>query len=256
MNSRRFQTPPVVGQPLPLACAAELSEDGEIFDSDDDDLPSVRQILASLKRAIEVIDLTCNDDGDSEDDNGNHTEVSCLRYSRTARYHVTLISPPLDRPLPGHRPTPFPPYRPLCQTHLYTQPTTSQHRLYSGHAWWEETTLKMCVELFFLCYGGSADCVLSYFRTSDLCHGNCRRYLHLRRYFTQNIDCIETKLPPLSPDEKSGKGSFPATWQLHGWIDQMICQFCKQYLQFNPKLFHGYKMPLCFHARSRYRKHA
>jgi len=76
MNSRRFQTPPVVGQPLPLACAAELSEDGEIFDSDDDDLPSVRQILASLKRVIEVIDLTCNDDGDSED-NGNHTEVSC-----------------------------------------------------------------------------------------------------------------------------------------------------------------------------------
>ena len=63
----------------------------------------------------------------------------------------------------------------------------------------------------------------------------------------------ETKLPPLSPDEKSGKGSFPATWQLHGWIDQMICQFCKQYLQFNPQLFHGYKMPLCFHARSRYR---
>jgi hypothetical protein len=37
MNGRRFQAPPAVGQPLPPACAAELSEDGEIFDSDADD---------------------------------------------------------------------------------------------------------------------------------------------------------------------------------------------------------------------------
>jgi hypothetical protein len=68
----------------PSACAAELSEDGEIFDSDDaddDDLPSLRQILASPKRAIEVIDLTCDDDGDSEGDDGSHTEVRCLRYT-------------------------------------------------------------------------------------------------------------------------------------------------------------------------------
>ena len=33
MNGRRFQAPPAVGQSLPPACAAELSEDGEIFDS-------------------------------------------------------------------------------------------------------------------------------------------------------------------------------------------------------------------------------
>jgi hypothetical protein len=96
--------PPAVGQPLPPACAAELSEDGDNFDFDDDDLPSVRQVLASPKRAIEVIDLTCGDDGDSEGDNGNHTEVSCLRYTRTARHRVTLISTALNRPLPG-RPT-------------------------------------------------------------------------------------------------------------------------------------------------------
>jgi hypothetical protein len=72
-------------------------EDGEIFDSDaadDDDLPSVRQILASPKRAIEVIDLTCYDDGDSEGDDGSHTEVRCLRYTRTARHRVTLTSNP------------------------------------------------------------------------------------------------------------------------------------------------------------------
>jgi hypothetical protein len=124
MNGRRFQAPPAVGQPLPPACAAELSEDGEIFDSDND-LPSVRQILASPKRAIEVIDLTCDDDGDSESDNGNHTEVSCLRYTRTARHRVTLTSTSLDRPLPGHRPTLFPPHRPLCQTHSHIPPTAS-----------------------------------------------------------------------------------------------------------------------------------
>ena len=79
MNGRRFQAPPAVGQPLLPTCAAEPSEDGEIFDSDDDaDLPSVKQILAFPKRATEVIDLTCDDDGDSEGDDGNHTEVSCL----------------------------------------------------------------------------------------------------------------------------------------------------------------------------------
>jgi hypothetical protein len=64
MNGGRFQAPPAVGQLLPPAYAAELSEDGEIFDSDNDDLPSVRQILASPKRVIEVIDLTCDDDGE------------------------------------------------------------------------------------------------------------------------------------------------------------------------------------------------
>jgi hypothetical protein len=97
MNGRRFQALPAVDQPLLSACAAEFSEDGEIFDSDaadDDDLPSVRQILASLKRAIEVIDLTCYDDGDSEGDDGSYTEVRCLRYTRTARHRVTLISNP------------------------------------------------------------------------------------------------------------------------------------------------------------------
>jgi hypothetical protein len=135
MNGRRFQAPPAVGQPLPPACAAELSEDGEIFDSDEDndDLPSVRQILASPRREIEVIDLTCDDDGDSEGDNGSHTEVNCLRYTRTARHRVTLTSNPLDRPLPGHRPTPFPPHRLLCQTHWHTSPTTSQRHLQQPH---------------------------------------------------------------------------------------------------------------------------
>jgi hypothetical protein len=63
MNGGRFQAPPAVGQSLPPACAAELSEDGEIFDSDDDDLPSMRQILALSKRVTEVVDPICDNDG-------------------------------------------------------------------------------------------------------------------------------------------------------------------------------------------------
>jgi hypothetical protein len=42
INGRRFQAPPAVGQPLPPTYAAELSEDGEIFNSDNDDLPSMK----------------------------------------------------------------------------------------------------------------------------------------------------------------------------------------------------------------------
>jgi len=91
MNGRRFQAPSAVGQPLSSAYVPELSEDGEPFNSDDDnDLPSVRQILARPKQ---VIDLTCDDDDDSQGDDGNHTEVSWLRYTRRARHRVTLTSP-------------------------------------------------------------------------------------------------------------------------------------------------------------------
>jgi hypothetical protein len=115
-DDRRFQAPPAVDQLLLPAYAAELSEDGEIFDSDDDDdddddddLPSVRQILASPRRVIEMIDLTCDDDGDVEGDSGSHTEVSWLRYTPTARHRVTLTPTLLNRPFPGRRPTSFPP---------------------------------------------------------------------------------------------------------------------------------------------------
>jgi hypothetical protein len=51
---------------LPSARTVDLSEDGEILDSDDDDLPSVKQILASSKRAKLAVDLTGDDDDDRE----------------------------------------------------------------------------------------------------------------------------------------------------------------------------------------------
>jgi hypothetical protein len=77
MNDR-FQVPPAAGQLLPSARTADLSKDKEIFDSDDDDndLPSVKQILASLKRPKQVIDLTGDDDDDREGDDGDFIEVS------------------------------------------------------------------------------------------------------------------------------------------------------------------------------------
>jgi uncharacterized protein involved in exopolysaccharide biosynthesis len=68
-------------------------KDREIFNSDDDDndLPSVKQILASSKRLKQVIDLTGDDDDDGEDGDGDFTEVSWLRTTRTARHLVRLI---------------------------------------------------------------------------------------------------------------------------------------------------------------------
>jgi hypothetical protein len=50
MDNGPFGAPPAVDQSLLSARAAELSEDGEIFNSDDDgDRPTLRQILDSPK---------------------------------------------------------------------------------------------------------------------------------------------------------------------------------------------------------------
>jgi hypothetical protein len=77
LNGRGFQTPSVVGQSLLPAYTAQLSEDEEIFnfenDDDDDDLPFVKQILTSLKRAKRVINLIGDD---KEGGDGDFTEIS------------------------------------------------------------------------------------------------------------------------------------------------------------------------------------
>jgi hypothetical protein len=50
MNGHRFQSLYAAGQPLSSACRADLSEDGEISESDDDDdLPFVMKILGVAK---------------------------------------------------------------------------------------------------------------------------------------------------------------------------------------------------------------
>lgn len=102
MTDLRFRATRAVGQLPSASRTAELPEDGEIsesdYDDDDDDLPSLRQILASPKQAIEVIDLTSEDDDDDDgegvDDDGL-TEVSWHRNPRTTRHCVRLTSPPL-----------------------------------------------------------------------------------------------------------------------------------------------------------------
>ena len=72
MRDRRFRGPPAAGQSLSSGCTADPSEEAEISDSDDHDLPSVRDIIA---RSKSTIDLTLNDDDDSTGDE-NTIEVS------------------------------------------------------------------------------------------------------------------------------------------------------------------------------------
>jgi hypothetical protein len=61
MDGHRVRGAPAMGRFLSPGYKVNLSEDREISDSDDDDLPSVREILAGLKQK-EVIDLTADDD--------------------------------------------------------------------------------------------------------------------------------------------------------------------------------------------------
>ena len=134
MNGR-FQVSPAAGQLLPSARTADLSKDKEIFDSDDDDndLPSVKQILASSKRPKQVIDLTGDDDDDREGDEGDFIEVSWLQNHPNGSTARKTNSTLLDRPHPGRRPTPFPFHHTLCQNHRYTPPTTLHRRLQRPH---------------------------------------------------------------------------------------------------------------------------
>ena len=73
-----FKRPKPSASYSPSARTADLPEDGETLNSGDDGLPSVKQILASSKR---VIDLTGDDNEDGEGGDGDFTEVSWLRTS-------------------------------------------------------------------------------------------------------------------------------------------------------------------------------
>jgi hypothetical protein len=65
VHDRRFQGHPAASQSLSSGCTANPSEEAEMSDSDDDDLPSVREIIA---RATPIIDLTFDDNDDSAGD--------------------------------------------------------------------------------------------------------------------------------------------------------------------------------------------
>ena len=68
----------------------------------------------------------------------------------------------------------------------------------------------------------------------------------LLRLYTQNVDGIDTSLPPLASQVPLGhKAPWPKTVQLHGGLEKMVCQKCRHTSDFQPELFQGPEPPLC-----------
>jgi NAD+-dependent protein deacetylase SIR2 len=68
----------------------------------------------------------------------------------------------------------------------------------------------------------------------------------LLRLYTQNIDGIDTSLPPLATKVPlNHKAPWPQTIQLHGGLEMMMCQKCQHTSEFQPQLFQGAIPPLC-----------
>ncbi|OJD21948.1 hypothetical protein ACJ73_06709 [Blastomyces percursus] len=68
----------------------------------------------------------------------------------------------------------------------------------------------------------------------------------LMRLYTQNVDGIETSLPPLATQVPLGvKAPWPRTIQLHGGLEKMVCQKCRHTSDFEAELFQGPDPPLC-----------
>jgi hypothetical protein len=85
-----------VSQLLLFTYTADLSKDKEVFNFNDDgddnnDLPFVKQILASLKWLKHVIDFIDNDNDNKESDDDDFIEVNWFKTTRTARQLVKLI---------------------------------------------------------------------------------------------------------------------------------------------------------------------
>lgn len=68
----------------------------------------------------------------------------------------------------------------------------------------------------------------------------------LTRLYTQNIDGIETSMPPLASQVPlNPKAPWPRTIQLHGSLEKMVCQKCCHMTDFQGELFDGPDAPLC-----------
>lgn len=68
----------------------------------------------------------------------------------------------------------------------------------------------------------------------------------LMRLYTQNIDTLDTQMPPLATNVPlNAKGPWPKTIQLHGGLEKMVCQKCSQLEPFNASLFTGPEPPPC-----------
>ncbi|KAF2704560.1 DHS-like NAD/FAD-binding domain-containing protein [Pleomassaria siparia CBS 279.74] len=68
----------------------------------------------------------------------------------------------------------------------------------------------------------------------------------LLRLYTQNVDGIDTSLPPLSTQVPlPKKGPWPKTVQLHGGLGHMVCSKCSTLADFDAKQFNGPVPPAC-----------
>jgi NAD-dependent histone deacetylase SIR2 len=68
----------------------------------------------------------------------------------------------------------------------------------------------------------------------------------LMRMYSQNIDTLDTQMPPLATTVPlNTKGPWPTTIQLHGGLEKMVCTKCAHLEQFDESLFEGPEPPLC-----------
>ncbi|EAW07783.1 putative SIR2 family histone deacetylase (Hst4) [Aspergillus clavatus NRRL 1] len=68
----------------------------------------------------------------------------------------------------------------------------------------------------------------------------------LTRLYTQNIDGIETSMPPLATQiPLNNKAPWPRTIQLHGSLDKMVCQKCRHLGDFDREMFNRPDAPEC-----------
>lgn len=66
------------------------------------------------------------------------------------------------------------------------------------------------------------------------------------RLYTQNVDGIDTSLPPLATSVPLNvKGPWPRTVQLHGGLEKMVCSKCNHLSEFRAPLFEGPEPPSC-----------
>lgn len=66
------------------------------------------------------------------------------------------------------------------------------------------------------------------------------------RLYTQNVDGIDTSLPPLATSVPLNvKGPWPTTVQLHGGLEKMVCSKCNHLSEFRAPLFEGPEPPSC-----------
>ena len=68
----------------------------------------------------------------------------------------------------------------------------------------------------------------------------------LLRLYSQNVDGIDTGLPPLATQVPlPRKAPWPKTIQLHGGLEKMVCSKCHELSNFQPELFDGPTPPAC-----------